>query len=151
MQCPALCGTHWSAFPAEVAAQVQYGLTLKAFAILLSQLHMLPFERNVKLLSALFGLSLSPATIETFVIEAAGQLRATAVAIVAGVTLAPVIHVVETDLCWVEGNSSGCTSRWRRRLLQRKGCAHLRQAVAWALIVRVRTGGKSSFCQSHSR
>lgn len=94
-RCP--CGRcHRSVFPAEVTAPVQYGPTVKALAVLLTQHHMLPFDRTAEWLSGLLGLTLSPATIEAFVIEAAGRLSETAGAIAAAVTVAPVIHVDET-------------------------------------------------------
>lgn len=95
--CP--CGRrHRSAFPAEVAAPVQYGPVLKALAVLLTQHHMLPFERTAELLSGLLGLTLSPATLEGFVIEAAARLSPTVRAIAAAVTAAPVINVDETGM-----------------------------------------------------
>jgi transposase len=93
------CGRcHRSAFPAEVAAPVQYGPAVKGLAVLLTQHHMMPFERTAELLSGLLGLTLSPATIEAFVIEAATRLSPTAGAIAAAVTVAPVINVDETGL-----------------------------------------------------
>ena len=95
--CP--CGrTYRSTFPAEVAAPVQYGPLLKALVVLLTQHHMLPFERTAELLFGLLGLTLSPATIETFVIEAASRLTPTVSAIAAAVTVAPVINVDETGM-----------------------------------------------------
>lgn len=93
------CGRcHRSAFPAEVTAPAQYGPSVKALAVLLTQHHMLPFKRTAELLSGLLGLSLSTATVEVFVIEAAGRLSVTVDAIAAAVTMAPVINADETGM-----------------------------------------------------
>lgn len=62
--CCASCGAHTkAAFPAEVAAPVQYGPRISAVVVYLQHGHFLPEDRLAELMHDLFGVSLVPATI----------------------------------------------------------------------------------------
>ena len=69
------CGQrHDSAFPLAVTETVQYGPNVLALGVCLTQVQMLSYARAAELISELYGLPLSPATLLARVGEAAATL-----------------------------------------------------------------------------
>lgn len=95
--CP--CGQiHRSAWPAGVAAPVQYGPGVSALAVTLTHDQHLPYQRTAALLQALTGIALSPATLYAMGREAAARLAAPVAAIGHAVVAQAVAHADETGL-----------------------------------------------------
>jgi transposase len=93
------CGrVHRGAFPAEVAAGVQYGPGVKALAVYLTQHHMLPLERSGQLMADLYGLPIANATILGMIQEAEERLSPTTARIAEAIVCAPVAGADETGL-----------------------------------------------------
>jgi transposase len=91
------CGAETSgAFPAEVAAPVQYGPGVATVAVYLNQEQLLPLERTTEVLADLFGCPISEGTVESAVEECHVQLAPVEAAIKQGIVAAPVGHFDET-------------------------------------------------------
>lgn len=93
------CGQlHTSAFPAGVNESVQYGPTVRALGVHLTQGQMLPFARAAELLQDMYGLTISPGTLVAWVAEARAALQGTADLIAAQLHAAPVFNCSSRDL-----------------------------------------------------
>lgn len=93
------CGQrHNSAFPAEVSETVQYGPSVRALGVHLTQGQMLPYARAAGLISELFGLPVSPATLLAWVGEASTALQGTVEHIAQQLHHAPVLCADESGL-----------------------------------------------------
>ena len=93
------CGqTHRSAFPADVAAPVQYGPGVSAFAVYLTHYQLLPYQRTAQLLNVLAGIALSPGTLVAMGREAAARLAAPVASIGQALVAQVVAHADETGL-----------------------------------------------------
>ena len=94
--CPACATVIVGTFPPEVSQPVQYGPRTKAAAVYLQTYQLLPYERTVEALGALFGVHLSEGTLASAQAVAYTQLEPVEQAIVAAVRQAEVVHVDET-------------------------------------------------------
>jgi transposase len=93
------CGQrHDSAFPPEVSETVQYGPNVRALGVHLTQGQMLPYARAAELISELYGLQISPATLLAWVGEASAALQGTADVIARQLHHAPVLCADESGL-----------------------------------------------------
>ena len=93
------CGKrHRGAFPAAVAAPVQYGPRIKAAVVHLTHHHMMPLARTGDLAGDLFGLPLSDATVLAINEEARALLAPTVAALGAALKSVPVAHADETGM-----------------------------------------------------
>lgn len=82
MRSSCTCGAvHLGVWPAGVNAAAQYGASVKAMAVHLSQYHSVPLARTTALMQDLYGATLSQASIQSFAQEAAFTLRPTVGAI----------------------------------------------------------------------
>lgn len=91
------CGRqHQGQFPEGVPHSVQYGPNIKAAATYLTQYQLLPMKRTTQLLSDLYGLHLSPATVQASVALAANSLAPAVQSIADAIKTAPVAHFDET-------------------------------------------------------
>ena len=94
--CPS-CGARTpAAFPAGVAAPVQYGPRIGAFVVYLLHGHFLPEDRLAELMRDLFGVRLVPATIARMSRSCADRLKSFVQAVCAHVAGAKVKHMDET-------------------------------------------------------
>ena len=85
-----------AAFPAGVAAPVQYGERIEAFVVYLLHSQLLPEQRVAALIADLFGVSLTTATIAAISRDYAARLRPFAETVRDHVAQAPVKHMDET-------------------------------------------------------
>lgn len=93
------CGrTRRSDFPEEVRAPVQYGPSVSAFAVYMTQYQLLPVERTATMLDELAGIAISPGTICNAVETAAERLEAPVLAIREALVAAPIAHADETGI-----------------------------------------------------
>jgi transposase len=96
VRCPC-CGEATTAdFPAEVTHPVQYGSQVKRLAVYLRTEQFVPYDRSQQLLADLFGLPISPGSLQNFVETAAAQVAPVTAAIQAALTAAEVAHADET-------------------------------------------------------
>ena len=100
--CPHCHSATLAPFPAEVAGWVQYGPKLRALAVYLSQVQLLPYARTCETLQELFGASVSEGSLYQMLSECYEQLATPEEAIKAGLVVAEVVHNDETGL-YVEG------------------------------------------------
>ena len=93
------CGqVHQSHFPAEVSEGVQYGPNVRALAVHLTHGQLLPVARSAQLITELFGLHLSPATVYACIDEASERLRPHVEHIAQALVTVPVAHADESGL-----------------------------------------------------
>lgn len=91
------CGKrHVSPFPEEVTQPVAYGAAIKGVAVYLTQYQLLSVDRSAQLLSDLYGVKLSAATIQASIAQAGAVLGPHVAQIAAAVREAPVVHFDET-------------------------------------------------------
>lgn len=100
-------------FPEGVSAPVQYGPRLKAAVVHLTQHHMVPVQRAADLMSDLFELPLSDATVLAAVDEAYERLEPTVAEIGQAMVSADIAHADETGLGVAGINCTGCRG-WPR-------------------------------------
>jgi transposase len=93
--CGALCQAD---FPPGVNAPVQYGPSLQALAVYLSQVQLLPYARVSQVLEDLFGQRLSVASIEGFILRAHQSLEPVEVALKEALIGQEVVNQDETGL-----------------------------------------------------
>lgn len=94
--CPE-CGLATTAdFPAGVTHPVQYGSQVKRLAVYLRTEQLVPYERTQQMLADLFGLPISPGSLQNFVETAAKQVKPVTEAIKEAITTAEVAHADET-------------------------------------------------------
>jgi transposase len=95
--CP--CGqSHASSFPAGVTEAVQYGPNLRALGVHLTQGQMLPYARAAELIQDLYGLSVSPGALVSWVGEARAALQDTSDLIASHLREATLLHADESGL-----------------------------------------------------
>lgn len=93
------CGRlHESAFPDNVTETVQYGPNVRALGVHLTQGQLLPFARAAELITDLYQLTISPATLVTWVSQARTALQSTFDLISHHLQHAPLLHVDESGL-----------------------------------------------------
>lgn len=99
LQLRCACGQwHQSEFPAGVTEAVQYGLNVRALAVHLTEGQLLPLARSAQLITQLFGLKVSPATVLAWIAQASGLLSAQIARIAQGLIDTPVAHADESGL-----------------------------------------------------
>jgi len=94
--CPCCGETTTAAFPDGVTNPVQYGSQVKRLAVYLRNEQFIPYERSRQLLADLFGLPISPGSLQNFVRQAARQVAPVTEAIKKAVSQADVGHADET-------------------------------------------------------
>lgn len=94
--CPICRQVQVAAFPASVRATVQYGPGIQALAVYVNQYHLLPLERTTQLLGDLFGISVSTASLLSWVQQAAATLQSVDEEIKAALRSEVVKHKDET-------------------------------------------------------
>jgi len=93
------CGrAHRSDFPEGVAAPVQYGPSVSALAVYLTQDQLLPYQRTAKLLAEVGGIPLSPGSVHRAVELAGVRLKPLEQAIRDALITAGVAHADETGI-----------------------------------------------------
>jgi transposase len=93
------CGlVHQSAFPESVTEVVQYGPNVRALAVHLTNGQLLPVARSAQLISQLFALNLSQASVLAWIDEASHRLRPTVDHIAQTLITVPVAHADESGL-----------------------------------------------------
>lgn len=93
------CHTYTLAsFPEEVPGWVQYGPKIRALAVYLSQVQLLPYARTCETLQELFGASLSEGSLSQMLEECYEQLAKPEEVIKEGLVQAEVAHNDETGL-----------------------------------------------------
>ncbi len=114
-QCPHCHQVNQAPFPNEATHYLQYGPQLRAFAVYLSQVQLLPYERSCEVLYELFGLTLSQGSLTNMLKECYDHLEEPEQVIRAGLVQATVAHNDETGL-YVQG---------RRQWLHVMSCSYL--------------------------
>jgi transposase len=89
-------------FPSDVINPVQYGPRVKALAVYLKNDHFLPYVRAQRLMSDLFGATISPGTLQNFVHQAAKVLEPVTENIRAALKKEEVVHFDESGF-YIEG------------------------------------------------
>ena len=93
------CGAvHEGTWPQGINAPTQYGASVKAFAVELSQQHLIPLARVCELMRDTFGVRLSQASVVSFNQQAAQTLTATVQAIGDAVKNQAVVHADESGI-----------------------------------------------------
>lgn len=93
------CGqVHQSLFPEDVTEAVQYGPNVRALAVHLTHGQLLPVARSAQLITELFGLHLSAATVYACIDEASERLRPQVDHIAQALITVPVAHADESGL-----------------------------------------------------
>ena len=93
------CGhTHRSEFPEGVAAPVQYGPSVSALSVYLTQYQLLPYQRTAELLAQVGGIPLSPGSVHRAVEVAGHRLKPMEQAIRDALITAAVAHADETGM-----------------------------------------------------
>jgi len=93
------CGQlHQSQFPEGVSELVQYGPNVRALAVHLAQGQLLPLGRSAQLITQLFGLKVSPATVLAWIDQASELLHPEVARIAQALINAPVAHADESGL-----------------------------------------------------
>lgn len=96
--CPHCHTLTQASFPSEVPGRVQYGPKIRALAVYLSQVQLLPYARTCETLQELFGASLSEGSLSQILAECYEQLAEPEKVIKAGLIQAEVVHNDETGL-----------------------------------------------------
>ena len=114
-KCPHCHKVNQAPLPQEAAHYVQYGPQLRALAVYLSQVQLLPYERTCEVINELFTLKLSQGTLTRMIEECYDHLEEPEKVIRAGLIEATVAHNDETGL-YVQG---------QRRWLHVMSCSYL--------------------------
>lgn len=101
-ECPHCHKFNQASFPKEATYYVQYGSQLRALAVYLSQVQLLPYERTCEVISEIFTFQLSQGTLTHMLKECYDQLEEPEAVIRAGLVAAAVAHNDETGL-YVQG------------------------------------------------
>lgn len=94
--CPCCGKATTASFPTDVTHPVQYGSQVKRLAVYLRHEQFIPYDRSQQMLADLFGLSISPGSLQNFVETAAEQVKPVTDAIKVAVIAAEVAHADET-------------------------------------------------------
>jgi transposase len=100
--CPHCQTTTQASFPQQITAWVQYGPRLRALAVYLSQVQLLPYARTCEVLNELFGVELSEGSLYSMLEHCYERLEPVEQVIIQNLLAAPVAHNDETGL-YVEG------------------------------------------------
>ena len=93
------CGVvHQSAFPESVSEVVQYGPNVRALAVHLTHGQLLPLARAAQLISQIFALNLSQASVLAWIDQASRRLRPAVEHIAQALVTVPVAHADESGL-----------------------------------------------------
>ena len=93
------CGVvHQSAFPEGVSEVVQYGPNVRALAVHLTHGQLLPVARSAQLISQLFALNVSQASVLAWIDQASQRLRPAVEHIAQALVNVPVAHADESGL-----------------------------------------------------
>jgi len=98
VRCPHCQAPVSGAFPAAVAAPVQYGPRVRAIAVTLTQQHLLPYNRARAVLGDLLGCAMTEGTLATLVQDAAERLAAVEALIADALRAGALQHNDETGL-----------------------------------------------------
>lgn len=99
MRARCACGAvHEGIWPEGINAPVQYGASVKAMAVSLSQQQLVPLARVCEVMQDAFGVNLSQASVLEFNHQAAQALAGTVAAIGQAVQGAPVVHADESGI-----------------------------------------------------
>ena len=91
------CGeTSQGAFPTDVTHPVQYGPGVRQLAIYLKHAQFIPYDRSRQFFADLFGLDLSPGSLQNFTTKAAQRLRRVTGQIKGALARSPVGHFDES-------------------------------------------------------
>jgi transposase len=101
-ECPQCHKLNQAPLPQEAARYVQYGPQLRALAVYLSQVQLLPYERTCEVINELFSLKLSQGSLTRMIEECYDHLEKPEEVIRAGLIAAEVVHNDETGL-YVQG------------------------------------------------
>jgi transposase len=101
-ECPHCHKLNQAPWPQEATHYVQYGPQLRALAVYLSQVQLLPYERTCEVINELFGLKLSQGSLTHMIEECYDHLEEPQKVIRAGLVQAEVAHNDETGL-YVQG------------------------------------------------
>jgi transposase len=83
-------------FPPEVRQPVQYGARVQQLVVYLKTAQLLPYERSRQCFADLFGVSISPGTLQNIIRRAARQLQPVVVRIQAALQSSAVVHFDES-------------------------------------------------------
>ncbi len=97
-QCPQCHHITVACFPTEVQAPLQYGATIGAIAVYLTQQQLLPLARACEVMGDLLGVQMSEGTVCDLIKRCAGQLAPVEQQIKETLKAAEVIHQDETGL-----------------------------------------------------
>jgi transposase len=97
-RCPCCQALTLAPCPAQVSAPVQYGPSVAALAVYLSQVQLLPDQRICHLLFEVMGLPVSSGSIHQWIARCAKALQPVEEAIKSALRAAPVLHQDETGL-----------------------------------------------------
>ena len=86
-----------STFPAGIKAPVQYGPSVSAFAVYMTQYQLLPYQRTAEVLKELAGLAISPDPLQRAVRVTAAAWRRQSPRLATHFVAAPVAHADETS------------------------------------------------------
>lgn len=93
------CGQqHRGAFPEWVRGSIQYGPSVQALAVYLTQYQLLPYARTAELFEDLAGIAISPGTVQAATQTAAEQVSPPVQAIHQALLEAPVAHADESGM-----------------------------------------------------
>ena len=96
-------------FPADVNAPVQYGKRVKSLSVYLKNWHCIPYARSCQLLLDVFGLHISPGSLENYTRDAARNLATTYMQIKQALLNSNVVHFDETGF-YIGGQRQWCHS-----------------------------------------
>ena len=100
--CPCCGGETSGAFPEEVTNPVQYGPKIKGLSVYLKNVQLIPYERTREMLGDLFGIQLSPGTLQNFMSSAASRLQPVMNRLKEALLNAHVLHFDESGF-YIEG------------------------------------------------
>lgn len=101
-KCPHCYKVNQAPLPKEATYFVQYGPQLRALAVYLSQVQLLPYERTCEVINELFNLKLSQGSLTRMIEECYDYLEEPEKVIRAGLVAAEIAHNDETGL-YVQG------------------------------------------------
>lgn len=100
--CPGCGGETQGAFPAAVNQRIQYGPQLQTLVLYLKQVQLIPYDRMRQLLAELWGVTLSPGTLQTILTRAAARVEPVLAQLHQALQGAHVLHCDESGF-YIEG------------------------------------------------
>ena len=97
-KCPNCSRIVSSPFPDEAKNTINFGSNIKALALYLYSEHFTPYAKIVQLIHDVYGIELSPATIEKFISSASNSLDLYENEVRKTLLESPILHVDETGL-----------------------------------------------------